>query len=80
MGGWMDGWMGKSRLKDCLQQSKISQLAKKQPHPNRIWAVFRKEKIKHGPDEMFGRKKHFVLYSTSDEFISEKQKNLNFLE
>ena len=25
MGGWMDGWMdgSKSRVKDCLQQSKI---------------------------------------------------------
>ena len=31
MDGWMDGWMGgwvggsKSRVKDCLQQSKISE-------------------------------------------------------
>ena len=28
MDGWMDGWMGgsKSRVKDCLQQSKIEYL------------------------------------------------------
>ena len=32
VGGWMDGWMGgwmdgcKSRVKDCLQQSKIPRL------------------------------------------------------
>ena len=31
MGGWVDGWMGgcKSRVKDCLQQSKINHASKK---------------------------------------------------
>ena len=30
MDGWMDGWMGgsKSRVKDCLQQSKIGDFIK----------------------------------------------------
>jgi hypothetical protein len=31
MGGWVDGWVGgrESRVKDCLQQSKIKQIKTK---------------------------------------------------
>jgi hypothetical protein len=30
MGGWMDGW--ESRVKDCLQQSKITEIFNKPRH------------------------------------------------